>query len=287
MDRSAMAELSLKPAAKYPAIWHHWTIPATPQTALLAPTAPVKGETLARKMQRLAAFPAAPRLSILASIAAILFLSACAFDPSTIVRTPRTPEAAEAGAKGSDAQPGDAGTKAAQELPPEVTDAFEKPEQIAAVEIDLTNFKERLLGLDDQEITERLGKPKFERNEPPARIWQYQSNECFVDLFLFSQDGDITVDHVEVRGKQVEKIDEKVCFASILNAANDGEKEGEKEDSKSNSDDRPDSLGGDDTDDAAPKKSEKTEAPEKDELPDAPKIGTTQADDDLLEEPAP
>ena len=174
-------------------------------------------------MQRLAAFPAAPRLSILASIAAILFLSACAFDPSTIVRTPRTPEAAEAGAKGSDAQPGDAGTKAAQELPPEVTDAFEKPEQIAAVEIDLTNFKERLLGLDDQEITELLGKPKFERNEPPARIWQYQSNECFVDLFLFSQDGDITVDHVEVRGKQVEKIDEKVCFASILNAANGGE----------------------------------------------------------------
>lgn len=174
-------------------------------------------------MQRLAAFPAAPRLSILASIAAILFLSACAFDPSTIVRTPRTPEAAEAGAKGSDAQPGDAGTKAAQELPPEVTDAFEKPEQIAAVEIDLTNFKERLLGLDDQEITELLGKPKFERNEPPARIWQYQSNECFVDLFLFSQDGDITVDHVEVRGKQVEKIDENVCFASILNAANGGE----------------------------------------------------------------
>jgi hypothetical protein len=31
-------------------------------------------------------------------------------------------------------------------------------------------------------------------------------------------------------------------------------------------------LGGEDTDDAAPKKSEKTEEPEKDELPDALKL---------------
>ncbi len=111
-----------------------------------------------------------------------------------------------------------------QDLPPKTTDAVEKPTQIAAVEIDLTNFKERLLGLDGSEITELLGKPKFDRSEPPAQIWQYQSNECFVELFLYEEIGDLTVDHVEVRSKQVEKTDEKICFASILKAANGGER---------------------------------------------------------------
>jgi len=167
-----------------------------------------------------------PRAAHLAAIAGIFFLSACAFDPSTIVRTPRVVDTAEArsGEPADESlQDGKPAGESETDLPPEITDAVEKPAQVAAVEIDLTNFKERLLGLDDQEITELLGKPKFERSEPPAKIWQYQSDECFVDLFLFEEAGDLTVDHVEVRGKQVEKTDEKICFASILKAANGGE----------------------------------------------------------------
>jgi len=177
---------------------------------------------LASRKQPRAASPVAH----LAAIVGVFFLSACAFDPSTIVRTPRVVDQAEA-KSGEPAEENSKDSKPAGEsgldLPPEITDAVEKPAQIAAVEIDLTNFKERLLGLDGQEITELLGKPKFERSEPPAKIWQYQSNDCFVDLFLFEEAGDLTVDHVEVRGKQVEKTDEKICFASILKAANGDE----------------------------------------------------------------
>jgi hypothetical protein len=161
-----------------------------------------------------------PQRSTLATLAVVLFLSACAIDPSTILRSTRTPEIADAPGDANDPNAKAPGGPAQEGgLPPEITDAVQKPEQVAAVEIDLTNFKERLLGLDDTEITELLGKPKFDRNEPPARIWQFQSDVCFVDLFLFSQEGDLTVDHVEVRGKKVEKIDEKICFASILKAA--------------------------------------------------------------------
>ena len=177
---------------------------------------------MARRKQPRAATPAAH----LAAIAGIFFLSACAFDPSTIVRSPRVVDTAEA-KSGEPAEQklkdGEPTNESEQNLPPEITDAVEKPAQVAAVEIDLTNFKERLLGLDGSEITELLGEPKFERSEPPAQIWQYQSNECFVDLFLFKEAGDLTVDHVEVRGKQVEKTDEKICFASILKTTNGSE----------------------------------------------------------------
>ncbi len=181
---------------------------------------------MARTKQPRAATQAATQAAHLAIIAIIFFLSACALDPSTIVRTPRVAESAEAKSgdpaeeNTKDGQPTD---ESEQELPPEITAAVEKPEQIAAVEIDLTNFKERLLGLDGEEITELLGKPKFERSEPPAQIWQYQSSECFVDLFLYEEAGDLTVDHVEVRGKQVEKTDEKICFTSLLKTANGGD----------------------------------------------------------------
>ncbi|MBT4939740.1 MAG: hypothetical protein HON14_11445 [Rhodospirillaceae bacterium] len=162
--------------------------------------------------------------SKLAVITVVLFLSACAFDPSTIIRSPRTPEAVDA-TNNDEAPAGETKQEAKEgdEVPPEIAEAVKKPEQVATVEIDLTNFKERLLGLEGDEINELLGKPKFERDEPPAKIWQFQSNVCFVDLFLFTEDGKLTVDHVEIRGKKVEKVDEKACFASILKAANGGE----------------------------------------------------------------
>ena len=94
-----------------------------------------------------------------------------------------------------------------------VTNTRKQPDNI---QINLMNFKERLVGLNSLEVRELLGTPKFKRNEHPASIWQYQSTVCLVDIFLFTQKNALTVDHVEVRSKNIQKVDEKICFASIL-----------------------------------------------------------------------
>ena len=92
-------------------------------------------------------------------------LTACAWDPPTIERTPREAAGAEPSAKSrlaarkgaaqNGTAPGGAGEK------------IDVPGEGAALELDLTNFKERLIGLDSDEINDLMGTPSLERAEPP------------------------------------------------------------------------------------------------------------------------
>ena len=139
-------------------------------------------------------------------------LAACAWDPPTIQRVPRETASLDAKAKSSapvkkatsksDANTGDEDEVALpeQETPP----------------VDLTNFKERLVGLEPDEVAELMGPPDLERSEPPALIWQFRRPVCSVDVFLFDDGNGQAVDHVEVRGAQSDAVDEKQCFASVL-----------------------------------------------------------------------
>ena len=89
------------------------------------------------------------------------------------------------------------------------------PEQDAALSGDLTNIKAYLLGFDNDDLSDLFGSPSLELEEPPATIWQYRATYCVVDIFLYPDGGTNRVNHVEVRGRQSDKIDKSTCFAAI------------------------------------------------------------------------
>jgi hypothetical protein len=86
----------------------------------------------------------------------------------------------------------------------------------AALEADLTNFKDRLLGLASDRIDALFGAPALARAEPPATIWQYRQPTCTIDVFMFEAGGVMRVDHVDVRGARARSVDESACFRANL-----------------------------------------------------------------------
>lgn len=149
------------------------------------------------------------RLTVMLSL---LLLGACAADPLTINRVARQP----------DSDPPASAAEAAAETPsisqanPDIPEIVEPEPLVAAVTFNLDKFKQRLIGLDGEKVVGLMGAPDFERAERPAKIWQYRSDTCIVDVYLFDDKGSPEVDHVAVRGRKVRNIDEKTCFASIL-----------------------------------------------------------------------
>ena len=86
------------------------------------------------------------------------------------------------------------------------------------IEINLKNFKNRLVSIDGNSVIKLMGLPEFERAEPPAKIWQYRTSACVVDVFLYYNDGGFVVEHVDLRGREHGRaeVDERLCFASII-----------------------------------------------------------------------
>ena len=157
------------------------------------------------------------RVNVLSAIVLAAVLAGCAFDPPTIQRTPREAAGAENNAKSRlAARKGTPGSTASAPGAAGAGEFGVPGDEVAALEVDLTNFKERLVGLDSDEINDLLGTPGLERAEPPALIWQYRHTNCTVDVFMFDDGGGAIVDHVEVRAGQGPAADEKACFTSLL-----------------------------------------------------------------------
>ncbi len=76
-----------------------------------------------------------------------------------------------------------------------------------------------LLGLARADIAALLGPPKLLRRDPPAEMWQYQSEACVVHVFLYSAPANAgyRVRHVEVRGRKSESAPVN-CYAGLINA---------------------------------------------------------------------
>ena len=82
--------------------------------------------------------------------------------------------------------------------------------------IDVSGLKHRLVGMDGPEIIKTMGVPVFRRLEPPARIWQYRTTICIVNIFLYETDRRVTAEYVESLGQNNKNADEDECFRSIL-----------------------------------------------------------------------
>ena len=82
--------------------------------------------------------------------------------------------------------------------------------------IDVSGLKNRLVGMDGAEIIRLMGLPDFRRLEPPARIWQYRTKLCIVNIFLYEIDQMVAAEYVESLGPNNTSIDEDECFRGIL-----------------------------------------------------------------------
>ena len=90
------------------------------------------------------------------------------------------------------------------------------------IKLDLSNLRIRLLGWDEYGIMELLGFPSFKRSEPPAIIWQYRSQVCILNVFLYKKGEELNTKYIAFRGRIQDSVEDETCFKSILimNTAN-------------------------------------------------------------------
>jgi hypothetical protein len=56
-----------------------------------------------------------------------------------------------------------------------------------------------LLGNSASLTRDLFGAPTLVRREPPAEVWQYRSDDCVLDLYLYGESQPDTVRHAELR----------------------------------------------------------------------------------------
>jgi hypothetical protein len=59
----------------------------------------------------------------------------------------------------------------------------------------------RLVGTSPERMREILGAPAFARTDGPAEMWRYDSDECFLTVFFYREQGSLRVNHVEARAR--------------------------------------------------------------------------------------
>ena len=78
-----------------------------------------------------------------------------------------------------------------------------------------------LMNLTGKQIHTLLGTPNFKRSDSPAKIWQYSSDNCTLDLFLYENLATSvhSVAHYETRLQTNRDHTKNECFVSIIKAA--------------------------------------------------------------------
>jgi len=74
----------------------------------------------------------------------------------------------------------------------------------------------QLIGMQGLDVEQTLGKPSFVRRDKGVEIWQYKSENCILDLFLYKDTGGLLVDHTELRGPLLDSAGELSCFKTIV-----------------------------------------------------------------------
>jgi hypothetical protein len=77
----------------------------------------------------------------------------------------------------------------------------------------------RLLRMSFQSVTTLLGKPQFVRREARARVWQYRTGACVLDLFLYDVTSEYEVVYYEFRPSARISGHTGGCFEKFLTRA--------------------------------------------------------------------
>lgn len=77
----------------------------------------------------------------------------------------------------------------------------------------------RLLRMNPRGLSSLLGEPQFVRREAEARVWQYRSEACVLDVFLYHVEATHEVTHFEFRPATTLSGPTPGCFESLLTRA--------------------------------------------------------------------
>ncbi len=86
-----------------------------------------------------------------------------------------------------------------------------KPKYIFPKTSDLQN-------LTSNQVHNLLGVPNFQRTDNSAEIWQYRSNKCTLDLFLYENlnTSSLSVAHFEIRLQNDHVLSDEECFKIVI-----------------------------------------------------------------------
>ncbi|MDV7341686.1 hypothetical protein RYZ26_18945 [Terasakiella sp. A23] len=87
---------------------------------------------------------------------------------------------------------------------------------IKAFGLDTQTTPEKLVGMSEFDVKRALGNPGFVRKDKGVEIWQYHTDNCILDLFLYESRDGFQVDHSELRGPLLESEGELSCFKTIV-----------------------------------------------------------------------
>lgn len=74
----------------------------------------------------------------------------------------------------------------------------------------------KLIGLASRDVEGLLGQPRFVRRDGPAQIWQYGSDACTVNLFLYREGPAFKVRHVEYRNRNADLASSGGCDGPVV-----------------------------------------------------------------------
>lgn len=74
----------------------------------------------------------------------------------------------------------------------------------------------RLLDLHESDLAAILGQPNFVRKDMSAEVWQYRTDACVLDLFLYEFDQGRAVTYYEFRARSDGETVHNDCFVTLL-----------------------------------------------------------------------
>lgn len=77
-----------------------------------------------------------------------------------------------------------------------------------------------LIGVDANGLVGLLGEPDFRRFDPPAELWNYRTDACLLDIFLYrngEKSDRYVVTHIAARGHDEADVSDDACVAAASN----------------------------------------------------------------------
>ncbi|MBM85406.1 MAG: hypothetical protein CMM47_05235 [Rhodospirillaceae bacterium] len=81
---------------------------------------------------------------------------------------------------------------------------------------------QRLLRMGGGKVTSILGTPKFVRREASARVWQYRTVSCVLNLYFYNEADGLRVVYYQFHSTEGAPVSSGACFESLLLGRGDG-----------------------------------------------------------------
>ena len=73
-----------------------------------------------------------------------------------------------------------------------------------------------MIGADSVALQQLFGPPRLVRRDAPAELWQYQTRDCVVDLFLYQEKDGLKLAYLEARTGAAQVTAPSPCVDAVL-----------------------------------------------------------------------